>query len=106
MHFATRRRAIVAALATTLASTFAFAADFPAKPVTLVVPQGPGSGSDVVARLLGVHLGNALGQSVVIENRTGGGGIIAHQSVMRAPADGYTLLFTSTAQLLVVPADA
>ena len=104
MHFATRRRAIVAALATTLASTFAFAADFPAKPVTLVVPQGPGSGSDVVARLLGVHLGNALGQSVVIENRTGGGGIIAHQSVMRAPADGYTLLFTSTAQLLVVPA--
>ncbi len=104
MHFATRRRAIVAALATTMASTFAFAADFPAKPVTLVVPQGPGSGSDVVARLLGVHLGNALGQSVVIENRTGGGGIIAHQSVMRAPADGYTLLFTSTAQLLVVPA--
>ena len=104
MHFATRRRAIVAALATTLASTFAFAADFPAKPVTLVVPQGPGSGSDVVARLLGVHLGNTLGQPVVIENRTGGGGIIAHQSVMRAPADGYTLLFTSTAQLLVVPA--
>ena len=104
MHFATRRRAIVAALATALASTFAFAADFPARPVTLVVPQGPGSGSDVVARLLGVHLGHALGQSVVIENRTGGGGIIAHQSVMRAPADGYTLLFTSTAQLLVVPA--
>ncbi len=104
MHFATRRRAIVAALATALASTFAFAADFPARPVTLVVPQGPGSGSDVVARLLGVHLGHALDQSVVIENRTGGGGIIAHQSVMRAPPDGYTLLFTSTAQLLVVPA--
>jgi len=104
MHFAIRRRALAAALATMMAAPLAFAADFPAKPVTLVVPQGPGSGSDVVARLLGVHLGNALGQPVVIENRTGGGGIIAHQSVMRAPADGYTLLFTSTAQLLVVPA--
>lgn len=105
MHFAIRRRAVAAALAAAaLASTATFAADFPSKPVTLVVPQGPGSGSDVVARLLGVHLGHALGQSVVIENRTGGGGIIAHQSVMRAPADGYTLLFTSTAQLLVVPA--
>lgn len=105
MHFAIRRRAVAAALAAvTLASTAAFAADFPSKPVTLVVPQGPGSGSDVVARLLAVHLGNALGQSVVVENRTGGGGIIAHQSVMRAPADGYTLLLTSTAQLLVVPA--
>jgi tripartite-type tricarboxylate transporter receptor subunit TctC len=104
MHFAIRRRALAAALATMMAAPLAFAADFPAKPVTLVVPQGPGSGSDVVARLLGVHLGNALGQPVVIENRTGGGGIIAHQSVMRAPADGYTLLLTSTAQLLVVPA--
>ena len=104
MHFAIRRRALAAAVATMMAAPLAFAADFPAKPVTLVVPQGPGSGSDVVARLLGVHLGNALGQPVVIENRTGGGGIIAHQSVMRAPADGYTLLFTSTAQLLVVPA--
>lgn len=106
MHFAIRRRAAVAALALALAlgPIAALAGEFPAKPVTLVVPQGPGSGSDVVARLLGVHLGAALGQSVVIENRTGGGGIIAHQSVMRAPADGYTLLFTSTAQLVVVPA--
>jgi len=104
MHSAIRRRAAVAALALALGPIAALASEFPAKPVTLVVPQGPGSGSDVVARLLGVHLGAALGQSVVIENRTGGGGIIAHQSVMRAPADGYTLLFTSTAQLVVVPA--
>ncbi|RYY95681.1 MAG: tripartite tricarboxylate transporter substrate binding protein, partial [Comamonadaceae bacterium] len=50
------------------------------------------------------YMGPVLGQSVVVENRAGGGGIIAHQSVMRAAPDGYTLLFTSTAQLLVVPA--
>jgi len=103
MHFAIRRRAAIAALAMALAPVAALAADFPTKPVTLVVPQGAGSGSDVVARLLALHLGPALGQPVVVDNRTGGGGIIAHQSVMRAQPDGYTLLLTSTAQLLVVP---
>jgi len=103
MKFSTRRTVLAAALA--LALPFAtLAADFPTKPVTLVVPQGTGSGSDVVARLLAVHMGEALGQSVVVENRAGGGGIIAHQMVARAPADGYTILLTSTAQLLVVPA--
>ncbi len=103
MKFSTRRTVLAAALA--LALPFAtLAADFPTKPVTLVVPQGTGSGSDVVARLLAVHMGAALGQSVVVENRAGGGGVIAHQMVARAPADGYTILLTSTAQLLVVPA--
>ena len=103
MKFSTRRTVLAAALALALPLT-SVAADFPVKPVTLVVPQGTGSGSDVVARLLAVHMGAALGQSVVVENRAGGGGIIAHQSVARAPADGYTILLTSTAQLLVVPA--
>lgn len=106
MHCGSPRRAVVAGLLAALAglASPALAADFPSKPVTLVVPQGTGSGSDVVARLVAVHMGQALGQSVVVENRTGGGGIIAHQSVARAPADGYTVLLTSTAQLLVVPA--
>lgn len=76
---------------------------YPSRPVTLVVPQGTGSGSDVTARLLATHLGPELGQTVVVENRAGGSGILAHQSVMRTPADGYTLLFSSTAQLVVVP---
>lgn len=108
MHCASRRRhlfaAVLAIVLPTAQPLAALAADWPSKPVTLVVPQGTGSGSDVVARLLAVHMGAALGQSVVVENRTGGGGIIAHQSVARAPADGYTVLLTSTAQLLVVPA--
>lgn len=105
MHSAARRAALAAiAGLSLLAVPAAHAADWPAKPVVLVVPQGTGSGSDVVARLLATYMSPALGQPVVVENRTGAGGIIAHQSVMRAPADGYTVLFTSTAQLLVVPA--
>lgn len=76
---------------------------FPQKPITVVVTQGAGSGSDVMARLLAGYLSPLLGQSVVVENRAGASGIIGHQSVAKAPADGYTLLFTSTAGLFVVP---
>lgn len=76
---------------------------FPQKPITVVVTQGAGSGSDVMARLLASYLSPLLGQSVVVENRAGASGIIGHQSVAKAPADGYTLLFTSTAGLFVVP---
>jgi tripartite-type tricarboxylate transporter receptor subunit TctC len=76
---------------------------FPQKPITVVVTQGPGSGSDVMARLLAGYLSPLLGQSVVVENRAGASGIIGHQSVAKAPADGHTLLFTSTAGLFVVP---
>ncbi|MGQ0510392.1 MAG: Bug family tripartite tricarboxylate transporter substrate binding protein [Betaproteobacteria bacterium] len=101
----------IRSLSITLAGTLAFAlpagapaADWPTKPVTLVVPQGPGSGSDVVARLLAAPMGGALGQPVVVDNRAGAGGIIAHQAVARAQPDGYTVLLSSTAQLLVVPA--
>ncbi|MFO1268177.1 MAG: tripartite tricarboxylate transporter substrate binding protein [Rubrivivax sp.] len=76
---------------------------FPSRPITLVVTQGVGSGSDVVGRLIASYLGPALGQAVVVENRAGGTGIIGHQSVMRAAADGYTLLLTSTSALFIVP---
>lgn len=76
---------------------------FPQKPITIVVTQGAGSGSDVMARLLAGYLSPLLGQSVVVENKAGASGIIGHQSVAKAPADGYTLLFTSTAGLFVVP---
>lgn len=106
MHSAMRRRLLAAALALAASAPLppALAATFPDKPITLVVPQGPGSGSDVTARLLARFLGPELGQTVVVDNRAGGSGILAHQAVMRAAPDGYTLLFTSTAQLLVVPA--
>jgi tripartite-type tricarboxylate transporter receptor subunit TctC len=107
MHSPARRGVLTALAGCALALAFPLSAsgnEFPAKPIMLVVPQGPGSGSDVVARLLARYVGETLGQNVVVDNRTGGGGIIAHQSVARAPADGYTLLLTSTAQLLIIPA--
>jgi tripartite-type tricarboxylate transporter receptor subunit TctC len=86
-----------------LASYQTLAHAWPEKTVTLVVTQGPGSGSDVLARLIAGHLSKSIGQSVIVENRVGASGIIGHEYVMRAPADGHTLLFTSTAVLLVVP---
>lgn len=103
MHSAFRRGLTALALLAAAAVPPAVAQSFPSRPITLVVPQGPGSGSDVTARLLAAHLGPDLGQTVVVENRAGGSGVLAHQSVARAPADGYTLLFSSTAQLVVVP---
>lgn len=86
-----------------LFSQAAWSQAYPQKPITLVVTQGTGSGSDVMARLIAGYLSPLLGQSVVVENRAGASGIIGHQSVAKAPSDGYTLLFTSTAGLFVVP---
>lgn len=102
MHSALRRILITAALCTSLTPT-AWADTYPSKPITLVVTQGVGSGSDITARLLAGYLGPLLGQTVVVENRAGASGIIGHQSVARAAPDGYTLLFASTAGLFVVP---
>src|SRR5918998_5100121 len=75
----------------------AFASDawgqtFPGKPVTIVVPFAPGGNTDLVARMLGVSLGKVLGQSVIIDNRAGGGGAIGAGQVARAGGRGYTLL--------------
>jgi tripartite-type tricarboxylate transporter receptor subunit TctC len=102
MHSSLRRALLAAALV--FSWTLPASADtYPNKPITLVVTQGPGSGSDIMARLLAGYLSPALGQSVVVENRAGASGILGHQSVSRAAPDGYTLLFTSTAGLFVVP---
>jgi tripartite-type tricarboxylate transporter receptor subunit TctC len=73
----------------------AVAQSWPAKPVTMVVPFPPGPALDLVARLVGAKLGDALGQSVVIENRTGANGMIGSNMVARAAPDGYTLLMTT-----------
>ncbi len=102
MHDARRRQLLAGALAVSMPLPAAAQA-WPARPITLVVTQGPGSGSDVTARMLAGYLGAQLGQPVVVDNRVGGSGIIGHQSVARAAPDGYTVLFTSTAGLFVIP---
>jgi tripartite-type tricarboxylate transporter receptor subunit TctC len=74
----------------------AFAQAWPTRPVTVVVFVGAGGTPDIIARLIGQGLSQWLGQSVVVDNRPGGGGNLSLQAVARAPADGYTLLQVST----------
>jgi tripartite-type tricarboxylate transporter receptor subunit TctC len=69
-------------------------ASYPEKPIRLVVPYPPGGGTDVIARIVQGRLQAVLGQQLVIDNRGGGGGSLGTDIVAKAPADGYTVLFT------------
>ena len=70
-------------------------ANWPAKPVRLIVAAAPGGGTDVVGRMIALRLGERLGQPFVVENRGGGGGSVGADAVAKSPADGYTLLMTN-----------
>ena len=67
--------------------------DYPTRPVRIVVPSPPGGGTDIVARVLAQYLSKTMGQQFFVENRPGAGNMIGIESVARATADGYTLLF-------------
>lgn len=77
--------------------------DFPARPLRLVAPFPPAGAADVIARLLAEPLGQALGQNVVVENRSGGGGRIGTEAVVRSAPDGHTLLMGSQATNSINP---
>lgn len=70
---------------------------YPTKPLRILVPSPPGGSNDGVARIVSTALNQSLGRPIVIDNRAGGGGIIASEIVARARADGYTLLFAYAA---------
>jgi tripartite-type tricarboxylate transporter receptor subunit TctC len=84
-----------ASIAAALCALTASAQTWPAKTVRIIVPQPPGGSTDLQARLLARKYSDSLGQSFVVENRAGASGMIGTEVVARAPADGYTLLFTS-----------
>lgn len=76
---------------------------YPQRPIRMIIPSPPGGGTDIVARLLAKHLTDALGQSVIVENRAGGNNNIAAELAAKATPDGHTLLIASATILAVNP---
>src|SRR5512135_3650636 len=93
----------VAAIVVSSASGIVFAQEFPTRPVTIIVPQPPGGGTDIISRIVGQQLSTQLGQPFVIENRAGAGTVVGSASAAHSAADGYTLLAGLTANMAVNP---
>src|SRR5882672_4347228 len=95
--------AIIAAVVSSAAVTAQAAQDWPVRPIRFLVTSPPGGANDTQARVLGVKLAEQLGQTVVIDNRAGGSGMIAAEIVARSAPDGYTLLFGTNSTFSVNP---
>ncbi|MBX9846100.1 MAG: tripartite tricarboxylate transporter substrate binding protein [Xanthobacteraceae bacterium] len=93
--------AVAGALA--LCNAAAHAQGYPSKPITVIVPFGPGSATDTIARLVSQNLGSALHASVIVENKVGANGAIAGAYVARSSPDGYTLLMATNSPLSAAP---
>ena len=103
-----RRRQLVTgagalALGATLPGVVRAQSEWPTKPIRFIVPFAAGGGADLGARIIAVHLGNAFGKPVIVENRAGGDGVVAAQEVARAAPDGHTLFFGTASSLSYLP---
>ena len=92
----------LAAIAMAFTGT-ALAQTWPSKPIRIVIPYAVGGSSDITGRMIAKSLSVRLNQPVVVENRAGAGGTLGHEIVAKAPADGYTLLFSAAGPLAVSP---
>ena len=104
MHTLTRRIALgVCLLGILMSPQFALAQDWPNKPIRVIVNVAPGSSPDVLGRAVAAPLSQALGVPVLVENRTGAGGIVGAEVAARSAGDGYTLLMAAGSTMVVVP---
>src|SRR5437868_13715728 len=85
------------------AASLVAAQGYPTKPIRLVVPLPAGTATDAVARTLAVHVGQAMGQPVVVDNKAGADGAIGASDVSKAPPDGYTIMLASNSAMSAVP---
>ncbi|MGY8524447.1 Bug family tripartite tricarboxylate transporter substrate binding protein [Paracidovorax citrulli] len=108
MKILSRTRTAVAAaiLGITIlpAAQSARASEYPTRPIRVVVPYGPGGTGDVIARMVAQRLSQTTGQSVVVDNRPGGVGVIGATNVAKAEPDGYTVLLGYTSEMVISPA--
>jgi len=103
MHTLVRRAIVCSALLLGMSSAALAQAPYPSKPIRVVVPYPPGGATDIMARTVAQRLTELMGQQVVIDNKAGGNSGIGAEIVAKAPADGYTLLFTNDATFVLNP---
>lgn len=101
-----RALAVIASVALGIAAALpgaALAQAFPSKPIKIFIPSAPGAGADTVLRLMIPHMEKALGQTIVVENRAGGGGVLAAGATKGQPADGHTLMVGYISTMAISP---
>lgn len=94
---------LLSAVALMLSTSLTLADNYPSKPIRLLVPAAPGGAADFFARLVSIKLGEAMGQSIVVENRAGASGTIAADIVAKSAGDGYTILIGQSTSVVVAP---
>ncbi len=105
MTMTSRRQALALISLAFALPAHAQTADWPNKPIRLIVPYAPGGSADTLGRLIAKHLGEAFKQTVVVENKGGAGGLIGSQMAAKSPPDGYTLVVSGIGSHVIAPVD-